>query len=317
MSFLKKIYLLAFVAFGVVSCTDFQPLVDRGRVVAEVGNRSLRSMEVKSAIPDGLTGDDSLAFVELYADRWIRRQVKVLEAERIFTASSYDIELMVEAYREALLTRKLDRYYINTADVAPITQRDIQSYYSQHYKDFPLDKIIVRGRILRLPSSYSESSKLLSLMRSSSKDSALDLQSIIRKNADFVMEEFDGWVEYYEFLSRLPLSSSSRNETYLRRSGVQSMTSNGVTYYFEITAYRYIGSPSPLDMVEGQIRNILITQYNGELIRQHEEALFDAAVDNIKIRNIAEESRKEAARKRRREEIEASKLETLVGSPLN
>lgn len=95
------------------------------------------------------------------------------------------------------------------------------------------------------------------------------------------------------------------------------MTSNGVTYYFEITAYRYIGSPSPLDMVEGQIRNILITQYNGELIRQHEEALFDAAVDNIKIRNIAEESRKEAARKRRREEIEASKLETLVGSPLN
>ncbi len=313
---IEKYALAIVIALTSISCIDLSPLVDRGRVVATVGNKSLRSMEVSSAIPSGLRGDDSLAFVELYADRWIRRQVKVLEAERIFTSSSYDIELMVEAYREALLTRKLDQYYVNTADAAEITKRDIQNYYSQHYRDFPLDKIIVRGRVLRLPSSYSESSKLLTLMRSSSKDSALDLQSIIRKNGDFVMEEFDTWIDYAEFIARLPLSGGAKNETYLRRSGVQSLTSGGVTYYFEITAYRYIGSPSPLDMVESQIRKILINEHNGELIRAQEESLYSVAAKDGKIRNVAADSRREEERRRRREEIEASKRETLLGSPI-
>ncbi len=66
--------------------------------LARVGRTELTVRDVLSAVPAGMNERaDSTAFVDLYVDRWVRKQASLGEAERLFTASAEDIDRMVES----------------------------------------------------------------------------------------------------------------------------------------------------------------------------------------------------------------------------
>lgn len=283
---LRRIIYLVLLALLQLSCQQLPRVVDGGRVVASVGDKSLTMTEIISATPLDLTGDDSVAFVTLYAEKWIQRQVKIYEAERIFTSSVQEIESMVDAYRQALLTRKLDQYYIDSSKEVPFTDEDVKRYYNANSKNYKLDNAIVKGSILRIPLSNNNTSKLTSLMKSSSKDSRQDLISIGEKFEDLTLEEFGAtWVNYSDFIAMLPIVRGSSSDQYMTRSGVQSLKDDTHTYLFEITAYRNEGDTAPLERAEEAIRRLLANEYYAELIRKHEERLYSAAKESNLIHN--------------------------------
>ena len=51
-------------------------------------------------------------------------------------------------------------------------------------------------------------------------------------------------------------------------------------YYFQIEAVRREGEPIPLERLRSTIRRILFNQRQGEIIRSHEEELYNRAVEN-------------------------------------
>ena len=67
--------------------------------VAEVGDAVLTAREVSAAIPSGLTEEDSLRIATNYVEAWARKQVKLLEAEKVLAEKGIDVESMVEDYR--------------------------------------------------------------------------------------------------------------------------------------------------------------------------------------------------------------------------
>ena len=148
-----------FVAILFMVCSCQQPqsqyLTDGGRVVAVVGDVELRSDDIESAIPSNIVGEDSVGFVNLYVERWIKHQIKVREAERIFSSSFAEIDDMVESYRSSLLTQKLNQYYINTASEMPFTADDVSSYYEVNKQHFKLNRPVVKGVIMRMPANSS------------------------------------------------------------------------------------------------------------------------------------------------------------------
>ena len=44
--------------------------------------------DVRSVVPKGLSGDDSAAFMKLYVDRWVVKQLKLEEAETLFSSAA-------------------------------------------------------------------------------------------------------------------------------------------------------------------------------------------------------------------------------------
>lgn len=283
---LRRIIYLALMALLQLSCQQLPRVVDGGRVVASVGDKSLTMTEIISATPLDLTGDDSVAFVTLYAEKWIQRQVKIYEAERIFTSSVQEIESMVDAYRQALLTRKLDQYYIDSSKDVPFTDESVMSYYNANARNFKLNTAIVKGSILRIPLSHNSTSKLISLMKSSSKDSRQDLVSISEKFEDLKLEEFGStWVNYSDFIAMLPIVRGSSSDQYMTRSGVQSLKDDTHTYLFEINEYRLEGGVAPFERAEEEIRRLLTNEYYAELIRSREEQLYKAAMEGNFIHN--------------------------------
>ena len=138
-----------------VGCREMPTVtVGGGRTLAKAGGATLDEQELGRALPAGLTGDDSVAFAELYVRKWIGKQLKLSEAEQLFSASADDIEAKVEAYRQSLLIRKLDQFYVDERIDTTFTEEDIAAYYNAHKAEFKLDRPLVKGRIVRFPVNH-------------------------------------------------------------------------------------------------------------------------------------------------------------------
>ncbi len=260
------------------ACQELPRYFSADEVVAKAADRELRRRDVEAVVPQGVTGADSAAFMDLYVDRWIKRCLKVAEAEQMFSEAEDDIDRMVEEYREALLIRKLEQHYVDRKIDTVFTAEEIEAYYAEHKADFKLDHAIVKGRIVRIPKLYRQAAQLKSLMGSTNDDKQKDFHDLCVKNNFEVNDLCGQWIDFSEFLSLLPTLRSESYEKLLVTPGVQEMEGREARFYFQITAVQRAGEPIPLERVESMIRRILFNRRQSEIIREHEQELYDLGV---------------------------------------
>lgn len=256
--------------------------------LARVDGRELQLRDVKSVVPEGVTGDDSVAFMKLYVERWVLKQLKLQEAEELFSEAEDDIDRLVEEYRQALLIRKLDQHYVDRAVDTVFTDDEITAYYESHKADFRTDRTLVKGRIV-CANNKRQALKLEQLMNSTSETAEREFGDICLKYDYPVMDMRQQWVEFSEFLSNLPTLRSRNYDWVLDKSGVHQMEADRLFYLFKIDEVRREGSEIPLEMLRGTIRRILFNQRQGELIRAYEEQLYKRARDEEKIKIFIED----------------------------
>lgn len=294
MNFCAKIAAAAALLF-LASCQELPGYFASDTTLARAGNKELRMRDVESVVPKGVTGDDSAAFMKVYVDRWVCKQLKLQEAEVLFSASADDIDKMVEEYRQALLIRKLDQHYVDRSIDTTFTENEIAAYYNAHKADFRLDRTLVKGRIVQFGEGYRQARKLRELMGSKSEAQQQDFRDICAKNNFTVTDFRDRWVDFPEFLSYLPTLRSQSYDPVLASTAVQEMRDSHSHYYFQIEAVRREGEPIPLERLRGTIRRILFNQRQGEIIRNYEEELCKRAAEsgNVKVFETTNDKDKE------------------------
>ena len=170
------------------------------------------------------------------------------------------------------------------------TADEIAAYYNAHKADFKLDRTIVKGRIVRFGEGYRQAAKLKTLMGARSEAQQQDFRDICEKN-DFTVDDFrDQWIDFPEFLSYLPTLRSQSYDSVLATSAVQEMRDSHSHYYFQIDAVRREGEPIPLERLRGTIRRILFNQRQSEIIRSHEEELYNRACEGGSIKIFENEN---------------------------
>lgn len=267
-----------------MSCQELPRYFTADELVARAGKSELRLRDVQGVVPRGVTGEDSAAFMKVYVERWVRKQLKLQEAEVLFSASAEDLEKMVEEYRQALLIRKLDQYYIDQSIDTTFTAEEIRAYYEAHRGDFRLDRTLVKGRIVSLPVQYRQAQRLKTLMGSPTEARQQDFRDLCEKNNFQVSDYRSQWIDFAEFLNALPTRRSQNNNALLASTAVQEMHDGRSRYYFQIEAVCREGDVTPIERLEGTIRRILFNQRQQELVRQHEQELYERAVEQEQLK---------------------------------
>ena len=282
MTLRTKIAVVAATLF-LAGCQELPGYFASDTTLARAGGSELKMRDGESVVPKGVTGEDSAAFMKVYVDRWVRKQLKLQEAEILFSASADDIDKMVEEYRQALLIRKLDQHYVDRSIDTVFTADEIAAYYNAHKADFKLDRTIVKGRIVRFGEGYRQAAKLKTLMGARSEAQQQDFSDLCAKN-DFAVNDFrEQWIDFPEFLSYLPTLRSQNYDAMLATTAVQEMRDSHSHYFFQIEDVRREGEPIPPERLRGTIRRILFNRRQGEVIRRHEEELFDRASENGEV----------------------------------
>ena len=292
MRYLLKITALS-AALLLSACQELPDYLVGDNTVARVGRKELRMSELEHVVPQALGSADSADFVSMYIDKWIAKQLKLEEAELIFSESESDIEAKVEEYRQSLLIRKIEQYYLDTEAVPDVTDADIEAYYNAHKADFRLDKTIVKGRIVSFSSKYRQRDRLFEMMKSQKASTQKEFKDICVKN-NFNLHEFTEWSDFTDFLAQLPTLRSRNYDSMLTDSNVHKMESDGITYYYQITAVRNKGEVRPLEMASETIRRVLKTHRQGEAIKAHEEMITRQALKNGHARIYTKEENSSA-----------------------
>lgn len=269
-----------------VSCREASTLFGYDTVV-RVGRNSLSSADISAAVPKGLSGADSVNYVDSYIDKWIIRQLKLQEAELIFSSSESDIDKMVEDYRQSLLIRKIEQYYLDNDADFQVTDADIETYYAAHKGEFRLTAPVVKGYIVSFPEKYRRKDWLLQMMRSAKGtdgDKFNEFEQVCLKN-NFRMVKYDEWVAATEYLANLPLLRTANHDKRLAERGVQQIHYDATCYAFRVTDVLAAGETMPLFMAKDKIVRILTKRRQGEIVLQNEERIRTNANNNglIKI----------------------------------
>ena len=284
-----KISLFVVLVLIMGACRELPHPFEYDKVVAQVGDKKLRESDVQSIYAQAETAEDSVALLEIYVDRWVKNELKLRAAENLFRDSEEAIEAMVAEYRNSLLTRRLDQYYVDQELDTLFTDAQIEEYYNRHPSDFRLDRTVVRGRQMLVPSTFRQTTKLREAMRSTSDEKLQDWRDMCQKNS-IEIQEYTSWVDYTEFLSTLPTLRGRKYEELLKQDVLQEMRVDDGRYYFVITDIRRAGDAAPLERVRETIKRILFNQRQSEIIRAHEERIYEEALASGDLRiNLGDE----------------------------
>lgn len=264
---------LATVVMIATGCLKLLKDKQEDEVVAQVDDKRL----MRSDVTGLYSGEDSLKLAETYVNGWILKQLKAREAESIMDKEGVDIDALVEDYRNSLLSQKLDRHYVEMSVDTTITVQDINEYYLAHKADFTLERPLVKGRIVRVPKSYRQTAKLKELMSSQSIDKRQDFADICVKNG-FELEVFEDWIYFRDFLNYLPVVKGDDYDYLLSSRGIQTMSDIEYEYFVEISNAIPAGNSIPVNMVESEIRRIILNMRSKEIIRAKEDSLYNAAL---------------------------------------
>ncbi len=298
----RLIYIIPFLLLVAVSCRDFHVNFVGDSILAEVDGKHLMESELSTIVPKEYRGEDSVAFVETYIDKWIKKQVKLREAERVFVGVEADVEALLKEYRELLLTKRLDERYIRTSMDTLYTEQQISQYYNEHASNFRLNTKIAKGEVLRIPLGSDQTKKLKTLLDSNGESKRADLLSICEKNGFDFVDLSTSWVDANQILDLLPLVRGDQTDKLLWERGVHHMSDSDYDYYYQIFENKKVGDVAPLEWVSSTIRTILSTERQQAIIKSNEEALYtEALVEGVVKRQYKERKEKkeaaEAARK--------------------
>ncbi len=277
-------YIVCTLALLLAACQELPRYFAGEEVLARVGEKELVAEELRRSIPSGLSESDSSAYAHVFVDRWVRRQLKIREAEQLFSSSVADIDRQVEEYRQSLLIRKLDQFYVDRLVDTTFTAEEMEAYYNSHKSDFKLDHPIVKGCVVRVPKGYRQRARLKELMASKQEARQQDFRDICLKQ-EFRLDDYTtAWVDWSDFLNQLPTMRSESYDALLSKTGIQEMSDRENYYYFRIDEVRRAGDVVPLERLQQTIRRILFNGRQQQVIRDHEEQLYNTSVEEGAVR---------------------------------
>ncbi len=279
---------LLLVALAVSACRELPDYLVGDDVIARVGREYLTTEDIEANIPAGVSGEDSVAYVKSYVEKWFVRQLKIEEANMLFPESEHDIEKLVEDYRQSLLTSRVDQYYIDKQMDKNVTDEQVAEYYNSHKADFTLDRTLVKGRVLRFDATYRQTKKLKELMQKAltSADAEKSFSDLCEKHGFKLIDNRTTWINFPDFIANLPVLAAQDNEPLLDKMGVQEMKMGKDCYYFDFTSVCRKGNVAPLEIVADNIRRILLTRRRAEVIKAHEVEILQAAEAEERLRRF-------------------------------
>ena len=273
--------LLPLLFFTFLACEEPDP--HNGRVpLASVGDTFLYKDEVNLLYATHSHGDDSVAFVKNYVDRWVVEMMFYNKACRNVAATE-NIDRMVENYRRNLILNLYQDALISQQLVPNISQAEIDSFYNGNVSLFEVEEALFRGFFVKLPERTRGMNEVRKWCVVQSPDDLESLEQFCVTNSaecGFFMEE---WCLLGHLAQRLPLTETDLEQR-LSANSVVEFKDNGFTYFVCADTLLVEGDRKPLELVYNDVRDLLVNSKKPQFIKDVKGTLYQEALQNGQIK---------------------------------
>lgn len=245
--------------------------------VANVGKYYLDETTLRLLVPKGLKGADSITLAKGYIDRWIKDHLVIEKAEDD-GVGNVEIDRMVEEYRKSLLLSAYQEKYLKENLDTIVKNKEIEQYYKANKQNFQLKSNIVQVQYVKLGKKAPTIDKVKLWCQS---NRPADRKLLAKYCADYAENYFlddNTWLLFDDLLKEIPLKNIG--EEGFKNQRFVEMEDSAFVYFVNIKAFQTKETASPIEYVNGPIRDIILIKRKAKLLKQMENNLYKEALSN-------------------------------------
>lgn len=252
-------------------------------LIAEVDGQVLSLKELKNMYPDQLNRADSVLFSNALADRWIKKEVFLSEAERSMVDIN-QLNSLVKDYRESLIIHKYEEQLLSNFTDTVVTKEDIETFFNQNPDQFKLKRTIVKFNLAVFPrtSLENEYNKVKKLWDEMDDKKSLKIELV--KYLDLYSEAFvldTVWHELSELQTLLPEVLS---KNLLRKSHRLELEDAEHFYFLRIIDIAEETDDAPLTYIRNFAQKAILQKRRIRWLDRVKMDLFQEALRDNKIK---------------------------------
>ncbi|MEQ1744703.1 MAG: peptidylprolyl isomerase [Saprospiraceae bacterium] len=246
------------------------PPKEGDRLLAKVYNKSLYLSELEGIVPEYSTPSDSVLMVTAFAQRWIRDQLLMYEAERNIP-KDLNIDKLVRDYRASLVRFNFEEQIIAEKLDSTVSETELKNYYENNKDQFQLESTILKCQFLKLlPNSPQYEFNKIWYGRTASD--AAKLRNYAKQWAPLALLDTEKWYKLEEIAALLPKGTLSSDNVGSRREG--TLSDGDFRYCYRVLETVKGKETAPFEYVKEQASKVILHKRKLELLERWKEDLY-------------------------------------------
>ena len=233
------------------------------------------------ALTYGLSSEDSARVADSYIQQWA---TSLIVYDRSKEIKSREIDEMVENYRRSLCQHEWERKQI--AQKMPMLIEDslVVEFYEQNKQHFILDRAILRGLLLIMPVGAPNLEKLKDMVEVPHEEENIEWVEKYAYQYAVGYELFlDDWKTVEQIAVYMPYLQDELSKQIKQKKQILAQDSLNV-YLLQVTDFCGKGEYKPLEYVQDEIKELILSQRQVGFIRLLREDLYEKAVQQGKLK---------------------------------
>jgi len=257
------------------------------KVVAEVGEKKLFFSEVSAVIPNEIEQEDSAVMAEDYIRKWVRQELLLLKAEENLSSSLKNVTKELEEYRNSLIIFRYKKELMAQRMDTTVSNAEIREVYTQNSENFKLNKCIVKGVFMQVPTDLADPEILKEMAGNASEEGINETRDYCLKYAKRYEIFTDRWVELSLMLANIPLNIENP-ENFLHENQFIEHTDSSHYSLIAIHEYKLKNEQAPLEYVADNIKSLILNRRKIAFLKEVENNIYLEGVNKntFKIYNV-------------------------------
>ena len=249
-----------------------------GPILVQIDNKKLHTSEIDKLIHEKVSPYDSAAIANAYIDSWIKDQLLILEAQK-FLSSDFEIEALVEDYRNQLIGYKYEQSIIEQNLNTNIQNDELLQYYEEHKADYLLIEPIYKVIFASIPYDTKKIDRFYSAWVN---DDFPFIQEYCSENADTSYLEKDIWIDEVRLIELVPAKLIENRKLTVDRTIQRNL--KGKEYFLKILDLKAAKDTIPLELIKEKIEKVIIHERKQEVIDNYKKDLYEKAMRSNTIK---------------------------------
>lgn len=261
--------------FALSSCKE--EILHKGKTpLVSVGKEFLYKEDVQRFCSANPPSGDSIEYVNRYINRWIEEALFYNVALRNVPVAG-EVEKLVESYKRSLILNLYQEGLVEQHLRPAISDEEVQEFYNSNIAMFELEEPIFKGLFLKVPAAAPKLSSLRKWYKSREIDDLEKLDKYSITN-NVVYESFqDAWERLAVIASKASLPVDELAQRLGRDKDIEFRDKEYV-YFLSVDSFVNKGSHKPVELVEGEIRELVTNTLKAEFIKENKRNIYDEAV---------------------------------------
>ena len=272
----KHLFYIVLFTLSTYSCINHQ---DDKVPIAKVYDKVLFLDDVKEIMPDQLTKEDSILFVNSYINKWAKEQLLIQKARINLQEENENINALVNQYRQDLLINKYKEAVVEQELDTLVTEENIENFYAGNKDIFKLNEELVKFRYIYFGNDVLNPKEFISLFKSDNAASNIKILENELKLKSYNLND-SIWIKYDDVIKIASFIKDYDKDKFLKKNNfLQKEDSTGV-YLVKVKDVLLRNDIAPMSYAIPTIKQMILHKRKLELLRKIEKTLTEDAIKN-------------------------------------